>query len=789
MSDRRLFYGDYSIDIAGREVFRSGMRLALPVKVFDCIVYLAIHADRAVGRDELISAIWGRVDVSDNLLAQLILRARRVFEDGGDGQRFIRTIPGFGYRWVHEPGAAPVAPSTQDVEAALPEPDAAVTLASSPPTPEVTRGPLWRTATLAITIAAIVVGALIFFVRSSNRIVPSASAAAPLTLVLPAVLRGEPDYAWARLGIMDLLSQRLRDAGVTTVPSESVVALSKFAGATPTPAELDELSATTGARRVLQTDISRAQQTWTVRVEMAHGEDAPAGANGESADLLAAADAAIGQLISRLNVRGGAANPATPLDAVVQEVESAILSDQFDQARRLIQAAPTDMQRDPRLRLQLSRLDLVGGHIDSARTALEALSHEEAVRRDPFIAAKVLSLLASAELRSNDFLASEKAADAAVQALKGKDGAVTGNALGNALIARATAYSAQGAAEKAMDDFAAARIVLAATGNVRLQANADVNYSVLEIDRGHFREASPPLARAADLFRRMRLPSSELTARMNLMSSYIALQNLEGAAEEEARVSDLVARSGDPIVRWIAESICAQSAHEQGRLTQGEAILRSIADSEVTQQKGRKGQLAAIDAQFALARGDWARAQTSAQEALGEPWDTEEPRDFARVWWTLVRADRHAAADHGEATASRARAWAAATKTPTASLYAALTEAEYRSGLASDKQAGALYEQALAAATQLDVPIDIVAVTTSYANWLMSFGDTTRAAGVLRRNEAWSSASFPTALAYVRLYRAMGNQPLWQAALKQAQAIAGERPIPDELTQGVSAPN
>ena len=161
MSDRRLFYGDYSIDIAGREVFRSGMRLALPVKVFDCIVYLAIHADRAVGRDELISAIWGRVDVSDNLLAQLILRARRVFEDGGDGQRFIRTIPGFGYRWVHEPGAAPVAPSTQDVEAALPEPDAAVTLASSPPTPEVTRGPLWRTATLAITIAAIVVGALI----------------------------------------------------------------------------------------------------------------------------------------------------------------------------------------------------------------------------------------------------------------------------------------------------------------------------------------------------------------------------------------------------------------------------------------------------------------------------------------------------------------------------------------------------------------------------------------------------------------------------------------------------
>ena len=104
MATKSYRFGTYTVDLARREVHRGATRLDLPAKVFDCVSYLIEHRDRAVGRDELISAVWGRADISDNLLAQIVLRARRAFDDDADAQRFIRTITGFGYRWVYDFG-------------------------------------------------------------------------------------------------------------------------------------------------------------------------------------------------------------------------------------------------------------------------------------------------------------------------------------------------------------------------------------------------------------------------------------------------------------------------------------------------------------------------------------------------------------------------------------------------------------------------------------------------------------------------------------------------------------
>ena len=57
--------GDFLIDPDTRELLRGGERLALPAKSFDCVVYLLQQRDRAVGRDGLIAAVWGRGDGSD----------------------------------------------------------------------------------------------------------------------------------------------------------------------------------------------------------------------------------------------------------------------------------------------------------------------------------------------------------------------------------------------------------------------------------------------------------------------------------------------------------------------------------------------------------------------------------------------------------------------------------------------------------------------------------------------------------------------------------------------------
>ena len=93
-------FGSYLLDPAARELTHDGERVAVPPKSFDCLAYLVQNRGRAVGRDELISAVWGRVDVNDALLAQTLLRARRAVGDDGNGQNAIRTVPRFGYRWI-----------------------------------------------------------------------------------------------------------------------------------------------------------------------------------------------------------------------------------------------------------------------------------------------------------------------------------------------------------------------------------------------------------------------------------------------------------------------------------------------------------------------------------------------------------------------------------------------------------------------------------------------------------------------------------------------------------------
>ncbi|HJU38608.1 MAG TPA: winged helix-turn-helix domain-containing protein, partial [Tahibacter sp.] len=81
MVRQRFRFGDCTLDIAARELKRHGERVELPPTVFDCIAYLVEHRDRAVGRDELVSAVWGKTAVSDTMLGKAVLAARRAVGD------------------------------------------------------------------------------------------------------------------------------------------------------------------------------------------------------------------------------------------------------------------------------------------------------------------------------------------------------------------------------------------------------------------------------------------------------------------------------------------------------------------------------------------------------------------------------------------------------------------------------------------------------------------------------------------------------------------------------------
>jgi DNA-binding winged helix-turn-helix (wHTH) protein len=93
-------FGDLHVDLAARSLCRGGVLQSVQPKTFDLLAYLIVHRERAVGRDELISAVWGRIDISDAALAQAIRMARKVLGDSGRRQTTIRTLFGFGYQWI-----------------------------------------------------------------------------------------------------------------------------------------------------------------------------------------------------------------------------------------------------------------------------------------------------------------------------------------------------------------------------------------------------------------------------------------------------------------------------------------------------------------------------------------------------------------------------------------------------------------------------------------------------------------------------------------------------------------
>jgi DNA-binding winged helix-turn-helix (wHTH) protein/pimeloyl-ACP methyl ester carboxylesterase len=103
-------FGDISLDVERREL-RSGPTLVpIEPKVFDLLEFLICNRDRVVSRDDLVAAVWGGRIVSDSAIAVRMNAVRRAIGDDGEHQRYIRTVPRKGFRFVgdvrEEPGLA-----------------------------------------------------------------------------------------------------------------------------------------------------------------------------------------------------------------------------------------------------------------------------------------------------------------------------------------------------------------------------------------------------------------------------------------------------------------------------------------------------------------------------------------------------------------------------------------------------------------------------------------------------------------------------------------------------------
>jgi DNA-binding winged helix-turn-helix (wHTH) protein/tetratricopeptide (TPR) repeat protein len=115
MPATELRFGSCAVHARRREVLRDGQPQELPPKAFDLLLMLLRERHRAVAKAELVDVLWQQQSVSDSVLARTLMKVRQAIGDSAVQPVWIKTIHGFGYRFVgeviemHAPGTAAAA--------------------------------------------------------------------------------------------------------------------------------------------------------------------------------------------------------------------------------------------------------------------------------------------------------------------------------------------------------------------------------------------------------------------------------------------------------------------------------------------------------------------------------------------------------------------------------------------------------------------------------------------------------------------------------------------------------
>jgi len=786
-------FGDCRVDPLARELHRNDTLLALSPKVFDCLVYLIEHRDRAVGRDELIAAVWGKADVSDTLLGQTLLKARRAVGDDGNEQNAIRTIPRFGYRWVRELDASTtdggggsnaaeaVGASTAD---AVGRDIASAAPVEPPPGMAARTRPSWRKpVALACAFATLLGLAAVAWQHLHRSSETSATTIATDALVvLPASVESGEEWTWLRLGLMDLVASRLRQAGQTVAPSDTVVAAwraaSKDAATGADPA--GQVRALTGARMVVVPRVSRSGDDWLVEIELRGADGTPQLVRSQGRDPIETARIASDRLLFLLG-----ATPPPPhgdtvsvsLEDLDQRVKAALLGDDFVAARQMIESAPTALRDSPTMRVRLALVDYRVGRLQAVRSNLEQVLKVVSAQDDPILRARALHMLGAITVREDR---SAEAIPLFTEVIRLTESAHEPGVLGQAYTGLAAALINLARYDEAANALAHARVALALANDTLSLARVDANEGILDNNRGRHAEALPVLRRAAVRFRQFGALNdlaltltAQMKAELGLLDAKAALATAESLLPQRGLVANPRSRGNYDLQR-------AKALAANGRLREARALIAELAhDTALANEAELPGSIATEDARLQLAAGEASAAAESARKAIAALPTTDEAHVRAQAWLLLVRALRaQGQADAAREQAAQFSAWSKTRNDmPGVTLFAALAAAEQARSERRNDEADSGFTTALADAERWGVPRDLVVVAMSYGDNLLADKQTDRASVVIGHVARWAEQDFDCAVLQARLYAALGQTEAALAAQARAKFLAGERAI------------
>lgn len=756
-------FGEFRLDPVARELWQGEELADLARRTFDGLVFLVEHRDRAVSRDELIEVLWGR-PVEDIQVTQLVMRLRRLLGDDSHEPRYIRAVSGFGYRWIAETEVRRVPTSTDTTVSAIDAP--------------------WyrhRRLMAPALLAGVLIAAAYFVYNQSRPEVPLSREPGEAIVVMPLHIHddAQDDIGWVRLGAMDLIADRMRDAGLPVPPSESVISALQAVAERPEPERLAAIRQALGAEIVIQGAIRQADGGWIAELAATTSDGHTRRIESEPAEIIPAARHAASLLLAALGrPTAETENRDEALSERLRRARAAGLALELDTARTILTEAPDELRNDPELRHELAWVELRAGRPDAVMAITDELLEDPGVLARPRLHARVLIAHGVARVNeAGNWPAGESYFDAAVAVL---DDAPWVPELGTALTMRSAARNVLNRFDEAARDLGRAR-TLFETGGDRLGMARVENYSGnLELERGRPNEALTHFRNAIDIDGGFG-PVDGLRANLSAMQrAQMQLLRWSDALETSQRLWDLREQFQKPVDPHRLHSLQmhrVEALIALGRHREAEAILFDLADlgSDIPPY-GLRYEME-LRGRLAWQQGDWGRALHATGQAL-QLWLSEARPATRQPTELALQHQRALIATGSPAPATEILPAVPETEHETAYLVARAEWAAYQ----GDKQAAERYfrEAALQAESQA-VPAALVLVADAYARWLLAHDRVTEALAVAGRVARWAEEDYGSALLQLVVLHASDRTEAWAVALSRARRLAGERELPADL--------
>nr|WP_306673911.1 winged helix-turn-helix domain-containing protein [Tahibacter caeni] len=786
----------FRVKVAQRELWCGDALLPVNRYVFDCIAYLIGHRDRAVGRDELVAAVWGRVDITDGHLNQIIARARRALDDNAQAQRLIRTVPGFGYRWVSEVDAR----ETKAAEETAPKPPETIASAPMPlplatadaPLPARGDSPSWRPRRYGwhAVVALLVVLAGSWAIRSHVAGVAPASVPAEDVLVadkavvvLPFLVDAPSESTWLELGAMDLVAERLRAAGLRVSPSRTVVTALHGTRQSIQTADYAAVRDVLGGDLIVQGKAIRADGVWRIELAAANAAGVEHRIETSGSDAIGAARTAADLLLAA-TLREPPRDGNTPgTDAIrerLQQAQAASLANQLELARNILLAIPDTPEFLPEVRLRLAELDFRAGQYDRATEALATLLADPAAVPDDVHRGRALVLRGNLNFRRSDFARAATDFDAAVATL---DAAVAPLDLCDALTRRGLTRVALDDYEGALSDYGRAYLLAEQSGDRLRVAHIEAGFGQLQIARHRLELALPHLNAAIERYEAFGVIERVVTLRSVLIDVYADLLRWPDVLPLSERQWQARERVGDPGLNLVVFNRQARVLMGVGRYREAAEVVAEAQRRFHDLRPGSVRYLHDMQAELAARSGQPDKTVAAVDAAL-ETW----PRDpsFDR-YALLVLLRQRALVALGRATSEQIEPRLPADGDGVSAVFL-LAKAEWAAKqVAAADSVQAAFDRALGRAEDVGLPVLVSLVAQSYVDWLLAQDRRDKAAELAGRVAVWANDDYESALVRVKVFHVLGSRDAWRQSLEKARQLAGERVIPARLIEPPAA--